>query len=106
MTRNLLAASVALMSLTGICWAATIAHVDQKNLSFSVPKLSVRKGSIVDFTNSDSTSHNILVTGQGLALNSGLQAPGVSFKAPLMKEGTYQVICGIHPKMKMTVVVQ
>jgi plastocyanin len=79
--------------------------VDQKALSFGTAALTVAKGTVVSFNNGDSTSHNILVSGNGINLNSGMQAPGVSFKAPFLKPGVYQVMCGIHPKMKMTVTV-
>jgi len=87
-------------------WAATILTVDQKGMTFSTSQLTVKKGDIVSFTNNDSTSHNILITGNGVSLNSGLQKPGVAFNAPFLKEGTYKVMCGIHPKMKMTVTVK
>lgn len=89
----------------GVAWAGATINVDQKGLMFSSASLTVNKGDVVSFNNNDSTSHNILVTGNGVSLNSGLQSPGVIFKAPFLKPGTYQVTCGIHPKMKMTVTV-
>lgn len=101
----LVGAAVLAASASGIAWAAAIINVQQKGLAFSSAALTVAKGDIVSFNNDDSTSHNILVTGNGVSLNSGLQAPGVSFKAPFLKPGVYQVTCGIHPKMKMTVTV-
>jgi cytochrome c peroxidase len=58
---------------------------------------------VVVFVNDDRTAHNITVTGEGLALNGGLQQPGAEFKVPFAKPGTYQVSCGIHPKMKLSV---
>jgi len=97
-------AAVAVACATAVA-AAGMVSVDQKGLAFSSPALTVKKGDIVNFTNSDSTSHNILITGNGVNLNSGLQQPGVAFKAPMTKPGTYSVICGIHPKMKMSLVV-
>lgn len=102
---RILAGLAITLATAGVCWAATLA-VDQKDIAFSVSSLTVKKGDIVAFTNSDQTSHNLLITGEGVTINSGLQQPGVTFKAPFMKSGTYQVICGIHTKMKMTVVVQ
>lgn len=87
-------------------WAAGFVAVDQKGLSFGTDRLIVAKGSVVAFLNSDATSHNILIKGGNFNVNSGLQRPGVTFKAPLHQTGTYQVSCGIHPKMKMTVVVR
>jgi len=91
---------------TGLALAATGLTVDQRGLSFSVPALTIQHGGIVTFTNSDITSHNIVVTGEGVRLNSGLQTPGVPFHAPFSKAGTYQVSCAIHPRMKMTVTVK
>ena len=96
----------AAFAVAGVCWAAASVTVDQKNIAFSLPSLTVKKGDTVVFTNSDQTSHNLLITGEGVTIDSGLQQPGVVFKAPFLKAGTYQVICGIHPKMKMSVVVQ
>lgn len=99
-----LAVTAATALTTAAAWAGMVT-VDQKGLAFSTGALTVKKGDILSFNNSDNTSHNILITGAGVNLNSGLQQPGVSFKAPMVKPGTYQVMCGIHPKMKMTVTV-
>jgi cytochrome c peroxidase len=86
--------------------AATTVTVDQKNLKFSIPVLKMSKGDAVEFKNSDDTSHNITIKGDGFSANSGLQAPGQPFRAPMVKAGTYKVTCGIHPNMKMTIVVE
>jgi cytochrome c peroxidase len=93
------------LALAGAAWAATVT-VDQKNLHFSVRQLKIAKGDSVEFTNSDDTSHNITVTGPGFKVNSGLQKPGEPFKVPLVKAGVYSVSCGIHPNMRMTIVVE
>ena len=106
MRRIPLAASVAVLALATAALAAGVVNIDQKGLAFSQATITVNKGDILNFTNDDTTSHNILITGNGVSLNSGLQQPGVAFKAPMVKEGTYSVMCGIHPKMKMTVVVR
>ena len=98
-------AALAVLALAGAAWASAFT-VDQKNLKFSVRELKIAKGDSVEFTNSDDTSHNITISGQGLTLNSGLQAPGQPFKAPFAKAGVYKVSCGIHPNMRMTVVVE
>lgn len=103
-TIKILMGFAAAVPVAGICWAAGIVTVDQRGLAFSTPQLAVKRGDIVAFTNHDTTSHNILVSGNGVNLNSGLQRPGVTFNAPFAKPGTYMVTCGIHPKMKMTVV--
>jgi len=99
-------AAISTLALAGAGLAAGLVNVEQKNIAFSTPSLTVAKGSIVNFLNSDTTSHNIIISGEGLSMNSGLQQPGVAFKAPMMKAGEYQVTCAIHPKMKMTMIVQ
>jgi len=99
-------AILAVLATFDTAFAAGIITVDQKNLSFGMSNLQVSKGTKVIFKNSDSTSHNILITGPGVVFNSGLQRPGVSFTAPFGKAGSYNVTCGIHPKMKMTVEVK
>ena len=106
MTKTALIALAAVLAVADAALAAAIVTVDQRDIAFSTSRLTVAKGSIVAFTNSDATSHNILITGAGLSLNSGLQQAGVAFKAPMTKPGEYQVTCGIHPKMKMTLVVK
>jgi len=98
-------AAVGVLALAGVAWASAFT-VDQKNLKFSVRELKIAKGDSIEFTNSDDTSHNITISGQGITLNSGLQAPGRPFKAPFAKTGVYKVSCGIHPNMRMTVVVE
>lgn len=92
--------------LSGVALAAVTTTVDQRGIAFNTPALTIAKGGIVNFTNSDNTSHNILIVGEGVNLNSGLQGPGVAFKAPFQKPGMYKVSCGIHPKMKMTITVK
>lgn len=106
MKRAVLIGSAVAVALGGAAFAAGMVNVEQKALAFGTASLTVAKGSIVNFTNNDTTSHNILITGEGLKINSGLQQPGVAFKAPLPKPGQYQVTCGIHPKMKMSLTVQ
>lgn len=100
------AAAAVALAAAGAAYAAGMVQVEQKGIAFDKAALTVPKGSIVNFLNSDSTSHNIMISGEGVNLNSGLQQPGVAFKAPMVKPGAYQVMCGIHPKMKMTITVQ
>jgi plastocyanin len=87
-------------------WAADPVTVGQQGLRFSSAELTVAKDQIVIFMNNDTTTHNIMVVGEGLRVNGGLQSPGAEFRVPFLKAGTYTVSCGIHPKMKMTVTVK
>jgi plastocyanin len=103
--RVLLASALAL-SVVGGCWAAGVIVVNQKGLAFSVETLTVAKGAVVQFTNSDTTPHNILITQGDETIDGGLQQPGTTYKVPFLKAGTYDIICAIHPKMHMSVKVE
>ena len=96
----------AALTLAATVRAGAPVTVTQKGLQFSVEELSLEKGQIVTFVNDDRTAHNITVSGEGINLNGGLQQPGADFKVPFAKPGTYNVSCGIHPKMKMTITVK
>jgi plastocyanin len=99
-------AVIAVLLLVSSVRAAAPVTVLQKGLQFSTEELTLEKGQTVVFSNDDRTAHNITVSGEGLNLNGGLQQPGSEFKVPFAKPGTYQVSCGIHPKMKMTITVK
>jgi len=104
--KRILFAAAAGAAVSGACYAAVVHTVDQRGLAFSVARMTIRKGEVVRFSNHDATPHNILISAGGKLINSGLQQPGVDFKAPFARSGAYQVTCGIHPKMKMEVVVE
>jgi plastocyanin len=98
----------ALLAAATATVADTPLTVNQKGLRFSAEQLDVKKGQIVVFVNDDRTTHNVTVTGEGngVAVDGGLQPPGAEFRMPFLKPGTYAVSCGIHPKMKMTIIVK
>jgi plastocyanin len=80
--------------------------VTQKGLMFTPNGLSITKGQTVDFINNDATAHNILIVGDAVNFNGGLQPPGGHVKYAFTKAGTYTVQCGIHPKMKLPIAVK
>jgi len=96
----------AFAALASAGYAAPTVVVDQKGMKFSVQTLTIKKGSTIRFTNSDPTVHNIFITGESGRVDGGLQSPGHALNVPFMKAGAYQVTCGIHPKMKLLVLVQ
>ena len=97
---------LALLALAASVPAAAPITITQKGLQFSSTELSVGKGQVVTFVNDDRTAHNITVKGDGVNLNGGLQQPGGQFSVPFTRPGTYEVSCGIHPKMKLEVTVK
>jgi plastocyanin len=53
--------------------------------------------------NDDSIPHNIMSATKGSEFNLGSQAPGMSTDVTFKETGDVQVICAIHPRMKMMV---
>jgi plastocyanin len=105
MRRLLLVGVLGVLAVAGGAWAGTQV-VELNNLKFSVSLLNVTSDDVLEFDNNDDDSHNVTIAGEALLLNSGLQAPGDTFKVRLTRPGVYSVTDGIHPRMKMTVVVR
>jgi cytochrome c peroxidase len=81
--------------------------VGQKDKTFSMTAATLKRGDTIKFVNDDVTQHNVLITGpKDETRNSGVQDPGETAAFQLDQTGTYQVECGIHPKMKMSIVVK
>lgn len=86
--------------------AVTI-EVGQKDKTFAPDTVTAAVGSVIHIKNDDEVVHNIMVTPPGDATkNTGIQKPGENMGIVLDKLGDYQVKCGIHPKMKLTIQAQ
>jgi plastocyanin len=94
-----------LLVLPGMAHAATEHRVGQKNKTFSVATLSIKPGDVVTFDYDDEITHNIYSAEKGNAFNLKAQAPGVRSSVTFANEGTFEVRCAFHPKMKLLVTV-
>jgi plastocyanin len=96
---------VALAFLSGAAVAALAAEqtVSQKGKVFSKAELTLKKGDTLVFVNDDNVAHNIYSTSPGNDFNLGSQAPGKSVSVTFDKPGDIDVLCAIHPLMKMKV---
>ena len=79
--------------------------VDQVRRSFSVHELRVRRGDVVRFTNSDEFLHHIYVDSPSFSVNSGEQEPGREVDIKFTTAGRFDVLCEIHPRMRLAVTV-
>ncbi|WFU78520.1 plastocyanin/azurin family copper-binding protein [Bradyrhizobium sp. CIAT3101] len=77
--------------------------IHQQGRVFSTESVSVKKGDAVTFLNDDTVPHNIMSATKGNEFNLGSQAPGTSTDVTFKEAGDVQVICAIHPRMKMMV---
>jgi plastocyanin len=99
--------AVMLMLLGGLVWPASSAApypVSQKGRAFQPGELSIRRGETVQIVNDDADLlHHAYVESERFTFDSGDQEPGSKTDVTFPELGTFTVLCGIHPKMKLTV---
>jgi plastocyanin len=94
---SLFAASTAL--------AATV-NVSQINRKFTPEELQVASGTTVHIVNDDKVTHHIYVDSPTMKFDSGEQPVGSTVDVVFDKQGTFTVLCAIHPTMRLKVTVQ
>ncbi len=100
------ALAIGALCVAAPAFAAEIA-ISQANQTFSSTALNLHTGDRISFRNDDSVTHNITVkTAEGEAVDLGLQKPGGAVSYQFASKGSYRVVCSIHPRMKMVVIVQ
>ena len=107
--RRLALCGAALTSVLGAwaAWAADIPTVTQANRKFQPPQIEVARGGTVRFVNDDGQlTHHIYTTSPAFDFDSGEQEPGKIVEERFTVPGTYTVLCGIHPKMRLVVTVR
>ena len=78
--------------------------VSQKNQIFTPGELSIKRGDTVEVINDDGDLlHHLYVSTKQFEFDSGDQEPGAKVDITFSKTGTFDVLCGIHPKMKLIV---
>lgn len=94
--------------LTGAATGAGAADVavSQKGRAFSPRELTISRNDTVSFVNDDQVVHHAFVETPGFSVDSGPQNPGDRSTLKFTKEGTFEVGCRIHPKMKLAVTVK
>jgi plastocyanin len=104
--RQLIAVTFAIIAgFSAAAFAAT--HVIyQRGRAFSAESISIKKGDALTFSNDDTVPHNIMSVSKGNEFNLGSQGPGMSTNVTFTESGEVQVVCAIHPRMKLTVKVE
>ena len=106
MRRFILATMTAAAALSAIQVVRAAQHVVvQKEKTFSAVTLTVKPGDNVLFKNDDEVTHNVFSNTAGLKFNL-TQPPGEASNQVFDAEGTAEIRCAFHPKMKMTIVVK
>jgi plastocyanin len=79
-------------------------RVSQKQRVFQPSELEIRKGETVQIVNDDSDLlHHLYIDSSWFKFDSGDQEPGSKTDITFTVPGTFTVLCGIHPKMKLVV---
>lgn len=78
--------------------------ISQKGRMFSVANLDISSGETVRIVNDDADlQHHAYVESKIFSFDSGDQDPGGMTDILFSVPGTFAVLCGIHPKMKLVV---
>lgn len=78
--------------------------VSQRGRAFQPGTLAIERGDTVTIVNDDSDLlHHAYVESDDFSFDSGDQEPGSRTPVTFTRKGVFQVMCGIHPKMKLIV---
>jgi plastocyanin len=106
MRRLIFAAMTAAAALSTIAVVRAAQHVvSQKGKTFSSETMTVKPGDEVVFRNDDDVTHNVFSNTSGMSFNL-TQSPGSNSSQVFNSEGTAEIRCAFHTKMKMTIVVK
>ncbi len=104
--RLLIALTVALIGISAVTALASSGKTVTVADSYYGPKtLTVGRGTKVTWKWVGVLRHNVVVRTGPAAFSSKTQVRG-TYSHTFTRKGTYQLVCTIHPKMKMTVVVR
>jgi plastocyanin len=103
--RQLIAVTFAITAGFSAAALAATQVIYQRGRAFSAESLSIKKGDALTFSNDDTVPHNIMSSSPGNEFNLGSQPPGSMTDVTFKAAGNVQVICAIHPRMKMMVTV-
>lgn len=98
-----------LMALAG-CFiaggaAAAVQKASQKGRAFLPKEVTLAVGDQLTIANDDEFTHQVYIQADGFNFDSGEQDPGKAATITFTKAGGFDVLCRIHPKMKLRVTV-
>ncbi|WP_232629697.1 hypothetical protein [Methylobacterium sp. Leaf118] len=98
------ASAGAALALTG---SPALTRVTQKGRAFAPGAVSLQAGERIEIVNDDGELvHHAYLEHPDFGFDIGEQSPGSKSVVAFPKKGTFTVLCGIHPKMKLLVAVK
>jgi plastocyanin len=109
--RKALVIAVVAVLVTGFGTLAGLAasqySVSQKGRTFTPFDVTLKRGDTVIIVNDDADlRHHAYIDSDKFRFDSGDQEPGSKTSIAFPVAGTFEVLCAIHPKMKLSVHVQ
>jgi plastocyanin len=84
--------------------AASQYVVSQKGREFRPPDVTIKRGEALTIVNDDADlQHHAYIDSDKFRFDSGDQEPGSKTNISFPVEGSFDVLCAIHPKMKLIV---
>ncbi|HTI88604.1 MAG TPA: hypothetical protein VL966_18535 [Alphaproteobacteria bacterium] len=90
----------------GLVYAAETVQVSQRNRMFNPDSLQLNRGSVVRIVNDDRVTHHIYIDSPTMSFDSGEQPIGHTVELRFDKVGSFEVLCAIHPTMRLKVSVK
>jgi len=88
----------------GAAFAAGPYIISQKNRQFQPGSITLKRGETLRIVNDDGELlHHAYLTTDKFSFDSGDQKPGSKYDVAFPVTGTFTILCGIHPKMKLIV---
>src|SRR5580698_354612 len=80
--------------------------VSQKGRAFTPASVEISRGDTLAVHNDDEYVHQVFVDSPDFKFDSKEQDVGQTVEIQFPTTGTYQVLCAIHPRMRLDVVVK
>ena len=95
-------------ALVGLSTAASLSAsgylVSQKGREFTPKEVTLARGEGLTVVNDDADlRHHAYISSEKFSFDSGDQEPGSKTNIVFPVSGTFEVLCAIHPKMKLVV---
>jgi plastocyanin len=86
--------------------SGTEINISQKGRAFMPASVTLEKGETLAIRNDDEYIHQVYVDNAKFKFDSGEQDIGQTVHITFPVTGSFQVLCAIHPKMRLDVVVK
>jgi plastocyanin len=102
------ASALAVLVTTIACATLALAQsqllISQKGRQFRPGEVTIKRGETVQIVNDDADlRHHAYIDSDSLRYDSGDQEPGSKISIAFPVAGDFEVLCAIHPKMKLDV---